>query len=86
MLNTEIPVSAYQLKRMLRELPRTSKKTSPSRGRGAASDADMLPMVPCSLPFVQFVTNIARQASRSPEDAEKEAQNRAVNFATRHAR
>jgi hypothetical protein len=64
MLNTEIPVSAYQLKRMLRELPRTSKKTSPSRGRGAASDADMLPMVACSLPFVQFVTNIARQASR----------------------
>jgi hypothetical protein len=39
-------------------------------------------MVPCSLPFVQFVTNIARQASRSPEDPEKEAQNRAVNFAT----
>ena len=57
MLNTEIPVSAYQLKRMLRELPRTSKKTSPSRGRGAASDADMLPMVACPLPFVQFVTN-----------------------------
>jgi hypothetical protein len=40
-------------------------------------------MVPCSLPFVQFVTNIARQASRSPEGAEKEAGNRAVNFATR---
>jgi hypothetical protein len=54
---------------MLRELPRTSKKTSPSRGRGAASDADMLPMVPCSLPFVQFVTNIATQASRNREDA-----------------
>jgi hypothetical protein len=26
-------------------LPLTSKKTSPSRGRGAASDADMAPMV-----------------------------------------
>jgi hypothetical protein len=25
----------------------------------------MLPMVACSLPFVQFVTNIARQASRT---------------------
>ena len=34
MLNTETPVSAYQLKRILRELPRTSKKTSPSRGSG----------------------------------------------------
>jgi hypothetical protein len=30
---------------MLRELPLTSKKTSPRRGNGAASDADMLPMV-----------------------------------------
>jgi hypothetical protein len=30
---------------MLRELPRTSKKTSPSRGSGAASDADMEPIV-----------------------------------------
>jgi len=38
-------VSAYQLSRMLRELPLTSKKTSPRRGSGAASDADMLPMV-----------------------------------------
>ena len=45
MLKTAIPVLAYQLRRMLRELPRTSKKTSPSRGNGAASDADMLPMV-----------------------------------------
>ena len=45
MLNTATPVSAYQLSRMLRELPRTSKNTSPSRGNGAASDADMLPMV-----------------------------------------
>ena len=44
-LNTATPVSAYQLSRMLRELPRTSKNTSPSRGNGAASDADMLPMV-----------------------------------------
>jgi hypothetical protein len=69
MLKTEIPVSAYQLRRMLRELPRTSKKTSPSRGSGAASDADMLPMVACSLPFVQFVTNIARQASGTLADA-----------------
>jgi hypothetical protein len=69
MLNTEIPVSAYQLKRMLRELPRMSKKTSPSRGRGAASDADMPLMVACSHPFVQFVTNIARQVSGKPRDA-----------------
>jgi hypothetical protein len=59
---------------MLRELPRTSKKTSPSRGRGAASDADMLPMVARSLPFVQFVTNIARQASRSRWDARERNQ------------
>ena len=45
MEKTATPVSAYQLSRMLRELPRTSKNTSPSRGNGAASDADMLPMV-----------------------------------------
>ena len=45
MLRTATPVSAYQLSRMLRELPRTSKKTSPRRGSGAASDADMVPMV-----------------------------------------
>ena len=45
MLKTATPVSAYQLSLMLRELPRTSKNTSPSRGKGAASDADMLPMV-----------------------------------------
>jgi hypothetical protein len=44
---------------MLLELPRTSKKTSPSRGRGAASEADMLFMVACSLGFVQFVTSFA---------------------------
>ena len=45
MLRTATPVSAYQLSRMLRELPRTSKKTSPRRGSGAASDADMVPIV-----------------------------------------
>ena len=45
MLRTATPVSAYQLSRMLRELPRTSKKTSPRRGSGAASDADMPPIV-----------------------------------------
>jgi hypothetical protein len=48
MLKTATPVSAYQLSRMLRESPLTSKKTSPSRGKGAcgaASDADMQPMV-----------------------------------------
>jgi hypothetical protein len=45
MLKTATPVSAYQLSRMLRELPLTSKKTSPRRGNGAASDADMLPIV-----------------------------------------
>src|SRR5690348_16472362 len=45
MLNTDTPVSEYQLRRMVRELPRTSKKTSPSRGSGAASDADMVPIV-----------------------------------------
>jgi hypothetical protein len=61
-LNTATPVSAYQLKRMLRELPRTSKKTSPSRGSGAASDADMLPMVACLQEFVQFVRSIGSQA------------------------
>jgi hypothetical protein len=55
MLKTETPVSAYQLSRMLRELPRTSKKTSPSRGSGAASDADMVPIVALLPPFVQFV-------------------------------
>jgi hypothetical protein len=42
---------------MLRELPRTSKNTSPSLGKGAASDADMQPMVACPLGFVQFVTS-----------------------------
>src|SRR5262249_18344433 len=45
MLNTATPVSAYQLSRMLRDSPLTSKYTSPSRGNGAASAADMLPMV-----------------------------------------
>src|SRR5580693_2659450 len=45
MLRTATPVSAYQLSRMLREFPRTSKKTSPRRGSGAASDADMVPIV-----------------------------------------
>ena len=39
------PMHPYELSRMLRELPRTSKNTSPSRGNGAASDADMQPMV-----------------------------------------
>jgi hypothetical protein len=67
MLKTETPVSEYQLKRMLRELPRTSKKTSPSRGNGAAPDADMVPIVACSHPFVQFVTNSDKQASRRLE-------------------
>jgi hypothetical protein len=67
MLKTETPVSAYQLKRMLRELPRTSKKTSPSRGSGAASDADML-LIVASLPsIVQFVTKTLQQASRRSE-------------------
>jgi hypothetical protein len=54
MLNTATPVSEYQLSRMLRVLPRTSKNTSPSRGSGAASDPDMLPMVapsPASRPI-----------------------------------
>src|SRR5260370_36543522 len=45
MLNTAIPVSAYQLRRRLGELPGTSKKPPPSRGSGAAADADTLPMV-----------------------------------------
>jgi hypothetical protein len=66
MLKTEIPVSAYQLRRMLRELPRTSKKTSPSRGSGAASEADMLPIVACSLSVVQFVTHFAGKALLEP--------------------
>jgi hypothetical protein len=43
---------------MLRELPRTSKNTSPSLGRGAASDADMEPIVACGHAFVQFVTGV----------------------------
>jgi hypothetical protein len=45
MLKTAMPVSAYQLSLMLLELPLTSKNTSPRRGSGAASDADMMPMV-----------------------------------------
>ena len=45
MLNTATAVSAYQLSLRLLALPLISKKTSPSRGSGAASDADMLPMV-----------------------------------------
>jgi hypothetical protein len=54
---------------MLRELPRTSKKTSPSRGSGAASDADMLPIVACLQEFVQFVRDIATNVTvtRSPQ-------------------
>jgi hypothetical protein len=71
---------------MLRELPRTSKKTSPSRGSGAASDADMLPMVARSLPFVHLVANIARQARHRFENARNEAGNQAVNFVTSRAR
>src|SRR5215468_11893468 len=51
MLNTATPVSAYQLSRMLRDSPLTSKYTSPSRGNGAASDADMLPMVTLDPPL-----------------------------------
>ena len=45
MLKTATELSAYQLSRMLRDSPRTSKKTSPSRGRGTASGSDMLPIV-----------------------------------------
>ena len=67
MLKTETPVSAYQLRRMLRELPRTSKKTSPSRGSGAASDADMLLIVALLPSLVQFVTKTLQQASCRPE-------------------
>jgi hypothetical protein len=66
MLNTAIPVSAYQLRRMLRELPRTSKKTSPSRGSGAASDTEMLAMVTPSRTVVQFVQSIARRPRAWP--------------------
>ena len=66
MLNTAMPVSAYQLRRMLRELPRTSKKTSPSRGSGAASDTDMLAMVTPSRTVVQFVQSIARRPRAWP--------------------
>src|ERR1700760_424143 len=67
MLNTDTPVSEYQLRRMLRELPRTSKKTSPSRGSGAASDADMLLIVALLPSVVQFVTKTLQQASCRPE-------------------
>src|ERR1022692_1450575 len=45
MLSTATPVSAYQLIRRLRDGLLTSKKTSPRRGSGAASDIDMEPMV-----------------------------------------
>jgi hypothetical protein len=45
MLSTATPVSAYQLIRKVRDVLLTSKKTSPRRGSGAASDIDMLPMV-----------------------------------------
>jgi len=41
-----MPVLEYQLSRMLRELPRTSKKISPSRGTGAASDAEIPMLAP----------------------------------------
>jgi hypothetical protein len=87
MLKTETPVSAYQLRRMLRELPRTSKKTSPSRGSGAASDADMVPIVARSLPFVHLVRNIARQARRRFEDAfGRSRKSGGKDFVTVHAR
>jgi hypothetical protein len=70
MLNTATPVSEYQLRRMLRELPRTSKKTSPRRGSGAASDADMEFMVASAPVFVQFVAALdaGRQNSRSQDE------------------
>jgi len=45
MLNTATELSAYQLSRIVLASPRTSKKTSPSRGRGTASGSDMLPIV-----------------------------------------
>jgi hypothetical protein len=64
MLNTATPVSEYQLRRMLRELPRTSKKTSPRRGRGAASEADMDAMVAPDPAFVQFVAGLGAAARK----------------------
>jgi hypothetical protein len=45
MLNTATELSAYQLSRIVLASPLTSKKTSPSRGRGTASGSDMLPIV-----------------------------------------
>src|ERR1700689_295019 len=66
-LKTEIPVSAYQLKRILLELPRTSKKTSPSRGSGAASDADMVPIVAWLPSLCPLRHEPCKQASCRPE-------------------
>jgi hypothetical protein len=45
MLKTATELSAYQLSRMVRDSPLTSKKTAPSRGKGTASGSDMLPIV-----------------------------------------
>jgi hypothetical protein len=78
MLNTAIPVLAYQLRRMLRELPRTSKKTSPSRGKGAASDADMLPMVAPQPNVCPLRTDYCPGASRVTQ-TERPVRRTAVN-------
>ena len=61
MLNTATPVSAYQLTLMVRDSPRTSKKTSPRRGKGAASGADMVPMVTPTTGLVQLIAETGRR-------------------------
>src|SRR6202012_2540095 len=70
MLNTATPVSEDQLRRMLRELPRPSKKTSPRRGSGAASDADMEFMVGAAPGFVQVVAGVG-PARRNTADRDE---------------
>src|SRR5262245_54731185 len=58
MLNTATALSAYQLSRMHLASPRTSKKISPSRGRGTASGSDMLPIVARGGQLVQLMNRI----------------------------
>src|SRR5215475_7344117 len=58
MLKTATELSAYQLSRMVRDSPLTSKKTSPSRGRGTAPGSDMLPIVTLAVGLVQPMRRI----------------------------
>src|SRR5246127_552429 len=63
MLITATPEVPCHVRRRLRELPRTSKKVSPSRDTGPASDADMLMRSPHDT-FVHSLTDYCACAER----------------------